>query len=106
MMPRITPVDCSTLLRIFELYGCQYKRKKGSHHILIYPGAKRAVVIPEYDEIDSEIIKNNYEHSRYDTRGLFRASKTSMTARMPSLAIRADSTPHIGTGGIMCCIAL
>ena len=37
----------------------QYKHKRSSHHILIYPGARRAVVIPEYDEIDSEIIKNN-----------------------------------------------
>jgi hypothetical protein len=26
---------------------------------LICPGAKRAVVIPEYNEIDVEIIKNN-----------------------------------------------
>jgi len=58
-MPRITPVDWKTLVRVFELYGCKYKRKKGSHHILICPGAKRAVVIPEYDEIDVEIIKNN-----------------------------------------------
>ncbi|MBI4222693.1 MAG: type II toxin-antitoxin system HicA family toxin, partial [Planctomycetes bacterium] len=39
--------------------GCIYKRKKGSHHILNYPGAKRAVVIPEYEEVDVEIIKNN-----------------------------------------------
>ena len=38
---------------------CHYKRKKGSHHVLIYSGAKRAVVIPEYDEIDVDIIKNN-----------------------------------------------
>lgn len=58
-MPRITPVDYKTLLKIFQKFGCQYKRKQGSHHILIYPGAKRAVVIPEYDEIDVEIIKNN-----------------------------------------------
>jgi len=58
-MPRITPVDWKTLVRVFELYGCEYKRKKGSHHILICRGAKRAVVIPEYDEIDVEIIKNN-----------------------------------------------
>ena len=41
------------------IYGCTYKRKKGSHHVLSYPGAKRAVVIPEYDEIDVEIIKTN-----------------------------------------------
>jgi hypothetical protein len=26
---------------------------------LTFPGAKRAVVIPEYDEIEVEIIKNN-----------------------------------------------
>ena len=38
---------------------CQYKRKEGSHHILTFSGAKRAVVIPEYNEIDVEIIKNN-----------------------------------------------
>ncbi len=41
------------------MFGCQYKRKEGSHHVLRYPGARRAVVIPEYDEIDVEIIKNN-----------------------------------------------
>ncbi|MGR3310219.1 MAG: type II toxin-antitoxin system HicA family toxin [Candidatus Brocadiales bacterium] len=58
-MPRITPVDYKTLLKIFRNFGCTYKRKEGSHHILTYAGAKRAVVIPEYDEIDIEIIKNN-----------------------------------------------
>lgn len=58
-MPRITPVDYKTLLKVFETYGCRYKRKEGSHHILTYPGAKRAVVIPEYSEIDVDIIKNN-----------------------------------------------
>ena len=30
-----------------------------SHRILTCPNAKRAVVIPEYDGIDVEIIKNN-----------------------------------------------
>jgi len=58
-MSRITPTDYKALLKIFQLFGCMYKRKKGSHHILNYPGAKRAVVIPEYKEIDVEIIKNN-----------------------------------------------
>ena len=58
-MPRITPVGWKILIRIFELYGCTNKRKKGSHYVLTYPGAKRAVVIPEYNEIDVEIIKNN-----------------------------------------------
>ena len=58
-MPRIIPIGWKTLVRVFELYGCEYRRKKGSHHILICPGARRAVVIPEYNEIDVEIIKNN-----------------------------------------------
>lgn len=58
-MPRITAVDYQALLKIFQMFGCIYKRKNGSHHILNYPGAKRAVVIPEYKEVDVEIIKNN-----------------------------------------------
>ncbi|MBW1941160.1 MAG: type II toxin-antitoxin system HicA family toxin [Deltaproteobacteria bacterium] len=58
-MPKINPVDWKTLIAVFKLFGCRYKRKKGSHHILNYEGAKRAVVIPEYSEIDVEIIKNN-----------------------------------------------
>ena len=58
-MPKISPTGWKTQLRIFESYGCRYKRKKSSHHVLTYPGAKRAVVIPEYDEIDVDIIKTN-----------------------------------------------
>ena len=58
-MPRLVPVHWKTLLTIFQSFGCLYKRKKGSHHILSFPGAKRAVVIPEYNEIDVDIIKNN-----------------------------------------------
>jgi len=58
-MPRLFPTDWKTQIKIFELYGCKYKRKEGSHHVLTLPGAKRAVVIPEYDEIDVEIIKGN-----------------------------------------------
>jgi len=58
-MAKIYPTDWKTQVRIFELYGCRYKRKKGSYHVLTYPGAKRVVVIPEYDEIDVDIIKSN-----------------------------------------------
>ena len=58
-MARILATDWKTQIKIFEAYGCKYKRKKGSHHILTFPEAKRAVVIPEYDEIDLDIIKNN-----------------------------------------------
>lgn len=58
-MVRISATDWKTQIKIFEAYGCTYKRKKGSHHVLTYPGAKRAVVIPEYDEIDVDIIRGN-----------------------------------------------
>ena len=58
-MPRISATDWRTQIKIFQAYGCKYKRKKCSRHVLTYPGAKRAVVIPEYDEIDLDIIKNN-----------------------------------------------
>lgn len=58
-MARLIPTDWKTQLKIFEAYGCKYKRKRGSHHVLTYPGAKRAVVIPEYDEVDIDIVKNN-----------------------------------------------
>ncbi|MDP2647271.1 MAG: type II toxin-antitoxin system HicA family toxin [Desulfobacterales bacterium] len=58
-MPRIQPTGYKTQLDIFISYGCKYKRKRGSHHVLTFPGANRAVVIPEYDEIDVDIIKNN-----------------------------------------------
>jgi predicted RNA binding protein YcfA (HicA-like mRNA interferase family) len=40
-MARIYPTDWKTQIKIFELYGCEYKRKKGSHHVLTFSGAKR-----------------------------------------------------------------
>ena len=56
-MPRIFPTDWNTQIKIFMAYGCKYIRKKGSHHVLSFPGAKRAVVIPEYEEIGVDIIR-------------------------------------------------
>ena len=58
-MPRITSSNWKKQIKVFENFGCRYKRKKGSYHILTHPDAKRAIVIPEYDKIDVEIIKNN-----------------------------------------------
>ena len=76
-MPRLTPVHYRTLIRIFEMYGCQYLRKEGSHHVLRFPGAKRAVVIPEYDEVDVEIVKNNMR-----TVGMTREQYFDLLARV------------------------
>jgi len=58
-MPRIFQTNCKTQLKILEMFGCKYKRKEGLHYVLTCPNAKRAVVIPEYDEIcdDPEIQK-------------------------------------------------
>ena len=76
-MMKINPTDWKTQVKLFELYGCLYKRKKGSHHILTFPGAKRAVVIPEYEEIDVEIIKNNMR-----TVGMSREEYISLLERI------------------------
>lgn len=56
-MPKLTPTDWKTQLKIFQAYGCKYKRKKGSHHILTCPNAKRAVVIPEKGGIHSSLVR-------------------------------------------------
>jgi len=58
-MPRLVPVHWEVLVRVFKRYGCAYKRKKGSHHVLLCPGARRAIVITEYEEVDVDIIKSN-----------------------------------------------
>jgi hypothetical protein len=74
-VPRIFPTDWKTQVKLFELFGCRYKRKEGSHHILNCPGAKRAGVIPEYDEIDVEIIKNNLRTAGISRDEYFRLLK-------------------------------
>ena len=58
-MPKISPTDWRTQVKIFENFGCQYVRQKGSHLIYNHTDAKRAVVIPRYDEVPVGIIKNN-----------------------------------------------
>jgi predicted RNA binding protein YcfA (HicA-like mRNA interferase family) len=58
-MKRIVPTDWQTQAKIFEMYGCIFKRQKSSHMIYRCSGAKRAVVIPRYKEIGVSIIKSN-----------------------------------------------
>lgn len=53
----------------------KFKRQKGSHHIFTFLGAKRAVVIPEYDEIDVEIIKANMRTVNMSRNEYFRLLK-------------------------------
>ena len=58
-MPRLSPTDWRTQVQIFEKFGCRYVRQKGAHLIYHHPNAKRAIVIPRYDEVPVTIIKNN-----------------------------------------------
>ncbi|MDE0426410.1 MAG: type II toxin-antitoxin system HicA family toxin [Candidatus Poribacteria bacterium] len=58
-MPKLSPTDWRTQVKIFERFGCNYVRQKGSHLIYHHPNAKRAIVIPHYDEVPVSIIRNN-----------------------------------------------
>ena len=58
-MSRLSSTDWRTQVKIFEKFGCLYVRQKGSHLIYHPPDAKRAVVIPCYDEIPVTLIRNN-----------------------------------------------
>lgn len=44
-MPKITPIHCKKLIRIFELDGFTVVRTKGDHVMLTKPGGPRPVVI-------------------------------------------------------------
>jgi predicted RNA binding protein YcfA (HicA-like mRNA interferase family) len=58
-MMRIRPTNWQIQVKIFEKYGCVFIRQKGDHLIFHHENAKRAVVIPKYDEIPVTIIRNN-----------------------------------------------
>ncbi|MYB64873.1 addiction module toxin, HicA family [Candidatus Poribacteria bacterium] len=58
-MPRLSSTDWQTQVKIFEKFGCSFVRQKGSHLIYHHPDAIRAVVIPRYDEVPINIIRNN-----------------------------------------------
>ena len=56
---KIKPTNWQIQVRIFEKYGCVFVRQKGDHLIFHHENAKRAVVIPKYDNIPVTIIRNN-----------------------------------------------
>ena len=58
-MTRISPTDWKTQVRIFERGGCTFIRQSGDHLIFHHKAAKRAVVIPRYEEVPVTIILNN-----------------------------------------------
>ena len=56
---KIKPTNWQIQVKIFEKYGCVFVRQKGDHLIFHHENAKRAVVIPKYDNIPVTIIRNN-----------------------------------------------
>ncbi len=58
-MPRITPTDWQTQVRIFEADGFAFSREKGSHLAFTKPGISRPIIIPKYSEIGVDIIRGN-----------------------------------------------
>lgn len=56
---KIKPTDWKTQVKLFEKYGCILVRQKSDLMIFHHKNAKRAVVIPKYDEIPVTVILNN-----------------------------------------------
>ena len=56
-MPRLTPQHWKTLECVFLRDGFVFVRQSSSHRVYEKPGVLRPVIIPEYEEIDIEIIK-------------------------------------------------
>ena len=56
-MPRLTPQHWKVLECIFLRAGFTFVRQASSHRVYEKPGVLRPVIIPEYTEIDLEIIQ-------------------------------------------------
>lgn len=58
-MTRLTPVHWRILRKVFEKAGFRFRKGKGDHWVGEKAGCTRPVVIPEYSEIDRDIILSN-----------------------------------------------
>jgi predicted RNA binding protein YcfA (HicA-like mRNA interferase family) len=70
-MPKITPVPCQTLVRVFEKDGFQLQRTRGDHLVYTKPGIPRPIVIPMYDQVPVFIIRNNLRSARMSRERYF-----------------------------------
>ena len=75
-MPRLSPTDWQTQVKIFEGFGCVYVRQKGDHLMYHHPDAKRAVVIPRYREVPVTVIRNNMRTVGMSREEYFRLSRS------------------------------
>ncbi|MGB7993830.1 type II toxin-antitoxin system HicA family toxin [Methanoregula sp.] len=58
-MPKIVPIPARKLRKVFEHAGYTCRRIEGDHYVFSKPGAKRPLVIPDWDDVPVFIIKNN-----------------------------------------------
>lgn len=70
-MPKLTPVDWKTLVKVFEADGFKHERTQGDHMSFIKPGVLRPVVIPKYKSIGLDIIKSNMRTAGMDRKRYF-----------------------------------
>lgn len=71
-MPRLTPVPARQLNCVFEKAGFRLDRTKGDHRIYVRRGVLRPVVIPQWDEVPTFIIKNNLRAAQLTREEYFR----------------------------------
>ena len=60
-MPRLTPIHCKKLIKIFEADGWKYNRTKGDHFVYVKKGFKRPIVIPLRKDVAVHIVKRNMD---------------------------------------------
>jgi predicted RNA binding protein YcfA (HicA-like mRNA interferase family) len=56
-MPRLTPQSWKTLEAVFLRDGFIFARQASSHRVYEKTGVLRPIIIPQYEEIDVDIIK-------------------------------------------------
>jgi predicted RNA binding protein YcfA (HicA-like mRNA interferase family) len=71
-MPRITSESWSVLKCIFSKVGFGHWRKKGSHHVGTKTGCLRPIVIPEYKDVDTDIIRGLMRTAKLPREDYFR----------------------------------
>ena len=75
-MNRISPQIGKPKVRVFEKYGCTFKRQKDDHLIYRCPGAMRAVVIPKHREVSVTIILSNMKRAGMNREEYLRLHKS------------------------------
>jgi predicted RNA binding protein YcfA (HicA-like mRNA interferase family) len=71
-MPRLTPQHWKTLECVFLRAGFIFVRQASSHRVYEKPGVPRPIIIPEYEDIDTEIIKRLMRTAGMSRDGYFR----------------------------------